>query len=284
LVSSLIEADGGGRPSAWTSGTEATSQDGGGPSISKTLSATAIRLELLGGFELAVNGCSVWLPSSVQRLIAFLALQPHPLRRAHVAGRLWPDVSEARSSANLRSALWRLRRTGLDFIHGTPSHLALAEYVSIDTDEVVASSRRLLDNSAVCTDDDLNPGRLIGELLPDWYVEEWVAVERERLRQLCLHALEASCGRLAALGRYGEAIEAGLWAVRGDPLRESAHRQLIKVHLAEGNRAEAIRSYHWYHSLLQDELGLTPSNTMTALVRELLHEGTERADDSTTIR
>ena len=217
-----------------------------------------------------MNGVPAWLPCSAQRLIAFLALHPHPLRRAHVAGTLWPDVSEARSSANLRSALWRLRRTGLNLIHGTPTHLAIEECVSIDTQEVVACSRRLLDGTVACSDDDLNPRRMIGELLPDWYEEEWVAIERERLRQLCLHALEALCDRLAALGRYGEAVEAGLWAVRGDPLRESAHRQLIKVHLAEGNQGEAIRAYGWYRGLLDDELGLAPSNTMTALVDGLL--------------
>ena len=229
-----------------------------------------MRLELLGGFKLAVNGASMWLPSSAQRLLAFLALRPHPLRRAHIAGTLWPEVNEARSSANLRSALWRLRRTGLELIHGTPTHLALKDEVSIDTQEVVSCSRRLMDNAEACSEDDLNPTRMIGELLPDWYEEEWVAIERERLRQLCLHALEALCDRLATLGRYGEAVEAGLWAVRGDPLRESAHRRLIKVHLAEGNQGEALRAYVWYRGLLDDELGLSPSSTMMSLVDDLL--------------
>lgn len=233
--------------------------------------AGQVRLELLGGFQLSVGGMTVPLASSVQRLVAFLALQTHALRRAHVAGRLWPDVTDARSTGNLRSALWRLGRSRLAIVRATQTHLALAESVAVDTREVVATSRRLLSDESSCAEEDLNPARLTGELLPDWYEEEWVVVERERMRQLCLHALEGACQRLAALGRYAEAVEAGLWAVRGEPLRESAHRLLIKVHLAEGNEGEALRQYRWYSALVHEELGLAPSGSMAALIGALLN-------------
>src|SRR6266702_3475376 len=89
--------------------------------------------------------------------------------------------------------------------------------------------------------EDLDPAPLTGELLPDWNADDWILVERERLRQLSLHGLDAICTRLLALHRYCEAVEAGLAAVRSEPLRESAHRMLIAVHLAEGNYNEALR-------------------------------------------
>ena len=57
--------------------------------------------------------------------------------------------------------------------------------------------------------------------------------------------------RLTAARRFGPALEAALAAVAGEPLRESAHRVLIKAHLAEGNVSEAIRQYHFYRTLLQ---------------------------------
>ena len=75
-----------------------------------------------------------------------------------------------------------------------------------------------------------------GELLPHWY-DDWVVIERERFRQLRLHALDALCESLAAAGRYAAAVEAGRASVAAEPLRESAHRLLIQAHLAEGNRA-----------------------------------------------
>jgi DNA-binding SARP family transcriptional activator len=104
------------------------------------------------------------------------------------------------------------------------------------------------------------------ELLPDW-TEDWVLLERERWRQVSLHALENLCRHLVKMRRFGAAIQAGLAAVSLEPLRESAQRALIEAHVAEGNRCEAIRQYRQYESLLQRELDLSPSTELAGLVR-----------------
>jgi DNA-binding SARP family transcriptional activator len=96
-----------------------------------------------------------------------------------------------------------------------------------------------------------------------------VLVERERFHQLRLHALEALCDRLITAGRYGEAIDAGLAVVAAEPLRESAHRALIKAHLAEGNHGEAYRQYQLCREILRDELGVEPSNALRALLSKV---------------
>jgi len=103
------------------------------------------------------------------------------------------------------------------------------------------------------------------DLLPDWY-DDWVLVERERYNQLRLHAIEALCHHLTAAGHHAEAIDAGLAAVRAEPLRESAHQVLIRAHLAEGNRWEAVRQYERCRRLLLDELGVEPSRALQALL------------------
>jgi DNA-binding SARP family transcriptional activator len=227
------------------------------------------RLVLIGEFSLTWHGETVALPPGAQRLLAFLALHRQPLQRSYVAGTLWPDSTGVRSSACLRSALWRLRRPGPPILGATSAHLRLADGLAVDTREVMATVRRLIDPAAPCAASDLDPAPLTGELLPDWDSDDWILVERERLRQLCLHGLEAMCARLLAFRRYGEAIEAGLAAVRTEPLRESAHRVLISVHLAEGNHAEALRQYRWYERILNEELGLAPSPQIGRLVSEL---------------
>jgi DNA-binding SARP family transcriptional activator len=94
-------------------------------------------------------------------------------------------------------------------------------------------------------------------------------MERESYHQLRLRALEALCRRLSAKGRFGQAVQAGLAAVSGEPLRESARRALIEAHLAEHNVAAALREYEAFHQLLRDELGLDPSEDMRALVEGL---------------
>ena len=56
----------------------------------------------------------------------------------------------------------------------------------------------------------------------------------------------------------------------GEPLRESAHRRVIEVHLAEGNHAEALRQYQPCRLLVRDELGLGPTAEIRGLVSRLL--------------
>jgi DNA-binding SARP family transcriptional activator len=70
---------------------------------------------------------------------------------------------------------------------------------------------------------------------------------------------------LTSAGDYASAIQAALAAIRLEPLRESSHRCLIRTHLAEGNRSEAIRAYREYADRLERELGIDPS----PLLREL---------------
>jgi DNA-binding SARP family transcriptional activator len=110
---------------------------------------------------------------------------------------------------------------------------------------------------------DWNPEAL--SLLPGWY-DDWVIVERERLRQRLLHALEAVCYRLSEAGRHAELVEAALRVVELDPLRESGQRALISAHLAEGNVIEAWRTYAACRQVLKTELGLAPSIELTRLV------------------
>jgi DNA-binding SARP family transcriptional activator len=224
-----------------------------------------LSLRLLSSFAFVRNGEDVDLPVNVQRLVIFLSLQPHPLQRSHVAGTLWPETSDQRASANLRSALWRMNQLGCQLIVAKGSCLALASGVRVDLHENTARARHLLCNAEGAIDD-LDDSLFRADLLPDWY-DDWLVIERERFHQLRLRALESACERLTALGRYARAVEAGLAAVAAEPLRESAHRALVKVHLAEGNVAEAVRQFQFYERILKEELGLYPSHQMMELLQ-----------------
>jgi DNA-binding SARP family transcriptional activator len=235
------------------------------------------RLLLLDGFELLCEGRPVALPMTAQRLLAFLALRDRPALRSHVAGSLWVETTEKHATASLRSALWRLRRPGHELVEATVTHLQLAGGVTVDYQEAVGRAQELLEQPGGQGRRPLLDGNadigLTRELLPDWY-EDWVVVERERFRQLRLHALELRCRWLAGAGRYSQAVQTGLAAVTCEPLRDSAHRLLIWVHLAEGNRGEAVRQYQVYCRLLREELGLAPSPQVEQLLHGLVRTRT----------
>lgn len=224
------------------------------------------RITLLGRFAITALGRRVSLPPSAQRLVALLALNSHTLGRVQAAGILWPETTQDRANASLRSALWRLRQAGISIVAASATSLGLVGGVGIDVRDVEARARRLIDRSVICESWELNAACFDAELLPDWYEDDWVSLERERLRQLCLHALEALSMRFSQLGRHGEAVDTALAAVRCEPLRESAQRTLILAHLAEENRVEARHQFERYTILLNTELGVTPSLGLAALL------------------
>lgn len=224
--------------------------------------AASAEVHLLGGLAVTRRGEAVELPLAAQRLLAFLCLQERPVQRTFVAGVLWPEKPEQRATANLRSALWRLHQPGVRLVESSATHMRMESAVRIDAREAARQARRVLDGETSVETADLVDR---GELLPDWY-DDWVLIERERFRQLRLHALEALCLRWVAEGRFALAIDAGLAAVAADPLRETAHRALITAHLAEGNHVEAVRQLASCRAVLEDELGIAPSRALERLV------------------
>lgn len=227
---------------------------------------TPVRLGLLGGFRLNIEAEDVPLPMNAQRLVCFLALHDRPLLRTFVSGSLWGESTEHRAGGSLRSALWRLHHPTYTLVALTSDHIELSPTVAVDFREGEALAHRVLDPSQDLDDvAEVNEDVLAADLLPDW-TEDWVLMERERYHQLRLRALEALCRRLTAKGRFGQAVQAGLAAVSGEPLRESARLVLIEAHLAEHNVAAALREYETFRELLHSELGRAPSEDMRALV------------------
>jgi DNA-binding SARP family transcriptional activator len=227
-----------------------------------------VRLDLLGGFRVRCANDACPIPMSAQRVLAFVAMHDRPLRRSYVAGVLWSDSSEKNSRASLRSALWRLGRVRCAPMLVRSRYLELSPQVTVDMREIESKAGRLQDDDDDCEEQDLDSVMRSRDLLPGWY-DDWVVTERERLRQLRLHALESSCARLILAGRFGRAVQAALVAIQEEPLRETAHRALIQAHLAEGNAAEAVRQYRRYTRMLWEELRLEPSAQTKALVHGL---------------
>jgi DNA-binding SARP family transcriptional activator len=238
------------------------------------MSTPLISVRLLGGFELLVDDHGVAVAPSSQRLLAYLALHDGPVTRTALAARLWPDVAERRASACLRSALSRLVRPPHALIETGRGLLRIGNDVRVD----ITAVRRYADELARPI---ARPGTppsspvpmtwLSAELLPGW-TDQWVQAERDWFRELCLRVLEMLSERFRVGGDHFHAHETAMAAVRGDPLRESARRKLIELHLADGNPAAALRQYTAYSSLLRAELGVHPSPEIRQLVQPMLAE------------
>lgn len=200
-----------------------------------------VEIRLLGGFELCVDGCIIDVQPGMRRLAAFVALAPRGVDRMFAAFQLWPNSSERRAQANLRSALWRLRKVDAEVVHATTSRLRLEDSVWLDTrDGLSNASERLL------------PYHLLEpDLLPDWY-DDWLMVERERHRQLQLRQLEQRAQSALDSGDPSNAVQWSLAALAVDGRRDSAHRILVDAHRAEGNLHEVDRETARYERCLDE--------------------------------
>jgi DNA-binding SARP family transcriptional activator len=229
-----------------------------------------LRLTLIGGFALSRGSQELGITTSGQRLIALLALMDRPVGRLYAAGTLWPDYSTERALADLRTTLWRVNQSGEQVIAATPSFLKLDADIEVDVRNLIAFARQLNRAESASETVDLDSAcmaDLVVDLLPDWY-DEWLQDEREALRQTRLHGLDSLARVLSASGRHANAIQAALAAIRLEPLRETAHRTLIEVHLAEGNWSEACRQFQRCRQLLRKELGVEPSDSMRLLLEK----------------
>lgn len=221
-------------------------------------------LQLLGGFSVRVDGTPVEVPESSQRVLVYLALHERPQARHVVAGDLWPESSETRAAANLRSAIWRLPDGGGTRMIRASSHvLSIDPLVDVDVRHVEAIGWSLVrDSSATVQVDD---GRLFfEELLPGWY-DDFVIFERERLAQLRLHFLEATAAALLRVGHVAEALDVALRLVAFDPLRERSQRALMSVYRAEGSLGQAARQLEKYRALMRETFSCEPSNELIEL-------------------
>lgn len=222
-------------------------------------------LRLLGDFRLRHGESTLGLTPRAEHLLALLALR-NDLNRTAVSARLWPDLDEAQARGCLRSTLWRLPRPdGLPLVSTSGDRLGLTTLVQVDIIRLRTQVDQWLPGEAPPVTIDA----FSWDLLPTWD-DDWLVIDRERQHQIRLHALERMSAWYVGVERFDNAIEAALQAIAGDPLRESAHRCLIRAHLAEGNMSEAHRQVLHYAALLT-EAGIPAQ--VSARMRELVPPG-----------
>ena len=237
-------------------------------------------LELFGSWRLSRTGIVHTMRTREQRLVALLALQG-VRRRSYAAGVLWPESTEAHAGASLRAATCRIDQLAPGLLMHDRRELSLSTNIRVDVREFVdyvccicvaqQPDRPTPREAATCL-----PLLLHGDLLPGWY-DDWVVYERARLQQLRIQALEVTAARLIERGDIAAALIAASEVVAIEPLRESAQRLLIRIHLHNGNYHAALRDYRAFQSQIQRELGIAPSGQLQALVRPLLRHRRETA-------
>ena len=239
-----------------------------------------LRLRLMGTPEVWLDGVRL----SIQRrralaLLAFLTVTGRPHRREVLATLLAGDAADAQAHKHLSNALADLRTTLGDYL------IVERQTVSFDCTRPywldVAAIRSLLadgiptnDVGAVQRAVDLYQDEfLAGLVLPDAPAfDEWLTLQREQLGQLLVRGLQTAIEHHARTGTAAEGIAAVQRLLAEDPWREEAHRQLMALLAASGQRSAALSQYGICRQVLAEELGVEPSAETKALYERLRSE------------
>ncbi|MEW1740018.1 BTAD domain-containing putative transcriptional regulator [Nocardia beijingensis] len=219
---------------------------------------TCFQLTLIEEFALHSGGRRLSVPHAAERVLTYLALLNRPVSRGRLAGALWPECAERCAAQRLRTALWRLRRIQEAVVDINGDRLRLHPNVAVDLAYLTELAQKLVHQP--CPEDLARVPLLLNRaaLLPDWD-EEWVVVDRERYRLAWVAALEAAAETSLERGQVGAALMAASAVVAAEPLRESSRRILMRIHLTQGNKIDALREYQRYRDLLWAEFDTEPS-------------------------
>ena len=234
---------------------------------------SSLQVYLFGTLSLERNGETLSLPDSsdARHLFSFLLLNKEKKHsRATLLGIFWSEASESRARKALSQAIWHIRRRFPDLIEVDHETIAISSRTSIWSD--IENFKELAGNSANSHQDLKQAIQLYqGDLLEGIY-EEWVLLEREHLRELYLQALERLIQFEKTEANYQYALELTLKLIENDSLRESAHREVMRLYYLLERPKAALRQYETCRQLLEDELGLEPESETTALAEEIARQ------------
>ncbi len=243
-----------------------------------------LHIQLLGDFHLAYDDrpLNTVNQARVQSLLAYLLLRRHaPQARHHLAFTFWPDDDETNARNNLRKMLHQLRHAlpddaqflvtdanSVQWLPSSPCRLDVAEFEAaiVHATDLVRSP----DLDATCQALQTALDLYKGDLLPSCY-DDWIAPERERLRQaaakVCLHLIHLREERR----EYPAALEIGRRMLQLDPFNEATYASLMRLHALNNDRTAALRAYHDCVTMLQRELEVEPGEEVQAAYKSLLH-------------
>lgn len=243
-----------------------------------------VEIRLLGGFEVRADGRAVhgFESQKVRGLLAYLVMpRGVPRGRERLASLFWPEHEPNSARSSLRQALYNLRSTLSPAEPLVSSHQAVTFSrdldVEVDAEAFEEALRRGLEEDAphlltqavrLYHGDFLSgcPVRAGSEL------EDWIAEQRERLREGAIQALRTLIAFHRERGEHRLAVQHAQRLLALDPLAEEAHRQLMGLYSLSGRRGRALSQYEHLRNLLERELGVEPEEETRSLYRSILQE------------
>lgn len=219
-------------------------------------------------------------------LLAYLAVTQSAHSRDALAALLWPEQETSRAYALLRNALWLLNQTRLgEWVTSTRHMIGLRPGPDLWID--VVEFRRALspcrthshpgvalcERGAAQLEEVVNlcQDRLLAGFTVDdsRSYEEWQYSEADVLSEELMGALDSLVDYFEQAGQPERALGYAQRQLSAQPLHEPAHRRVMRLRAAMGDRAGALRQFDECVRLLQEELSIYPCGETAALAEAI---------------
>jgi two-component SAPR family response regulator len=256
------------------------------------------RIRMLGSFEVVVRGARVerWRAGRAKTLLQYMLAHPgRPISRAELIANVWEDSSANAPGTALKVAVHCLRRVLADsFGRGSPSSgpnamaivsLDIGYQLEIDGVDIDAREFASLVDRGIRAERVEGPtsavawyrraiGHYGGMYLPEC-LHPWAAIERERLKDLSLHAFDGLSRAAERAGDLPAVADLNHRMLQIDPCREESYRSLMRCHARMGQLG---RVCDWYRTCAR-QLAVHLDTEPDAATRQVFHDSiTGRVD------
>jgi DNA-binding SARP family transcriptional activator len=247
-----------------------------------------VQIKLFGRVQVSHDNwiTEVKMTRVIQGLLAYLLINRYRTHNRDVLAALyWGEQRQEKARHSVNTALWRLRRLlepegippgtylvgkyseEVGFNRESPYWLDL-DIFEKQINKTLASSYQAVEAHEV--------EKLVkvlqlyeGELMESFY-EDWALRERERLRTLYLNCMAFLLQYEKYHGSYERGLDYGRKILELDPLREEIQREMMRLFMASGQSALAVRQYETCCEILKNELGIKPMEETSALYTQII--------------
>lgn len=233
------------------------------------------QIRLLGALEIhrAHDPVTGFESTKAQALLAYLVLHQQPVPRATLVGLFWPDKPEQRGRNNLSVVVHNLSNLLPGTIQANRQQVGFVCPPTCWVDAyTVAQLLARGEPPALDAAVPLYRGELLAGLHLDGCpeFETWLATERETWRRRIVGALDQLVAYCLETQEYERGRTYAARLLEHDPWNEHAHRQMMRLLLASGQRSAAIAQYERCRRLLAEELDIAPEAATIALYEQIV--------------
>jgi ATP/maltotriose-dependent transcriptional regulator MalT/DNA-binding SARP family transcriptional activator len=266
----------------------------GGPESTVELAAPPLTVLALGPPEIRLAGRALpggaWQTQVARDLFLYLVDRPEGAARWELMAAFWPNSDETRARGALHSTVYRARA-----VVGKPWLLAEADRYRVPRGERLVYDVAELESKLALARVPSTPeperiatleaglGLVRGPYL-DGVADEWSHDRREILALAITDGLVALAGAYLRSGAVPDALATYRRVVDRDPLREDAHRGLMRAYAASGDRSRALVQYERLVAVLDSELDCRPDAATEALERAIRSAAPRLPDEPALLR